>query len=81
MTKVVKLALLCEQTDKSGNDIDYKDIYKILWDLQRQTREIKNKSIQYCWEYNNFSSDYYKIQSAWRCRLRQVCVSQFIMWF
>ena len=61
MTKVVKLALICEQNDKDNNPIDYKEIYKILFELQRQTREIKNKSIQYCWEYSNFSRDYYKL--------------------
>lgn len=60
INKVVKLALICSQTDKDGNEVDYKDVYKILWDLQKQTREIKNKTIQYCWEYSNFSSDYYK---------------------
>ena len=60
MNKVVKLALICEHFDKNGNKIDYKDIYKLLWEMQKQTREIKNKSIQYCWEYSNFSSDYYK---------------------
>lgn len=60
MNKVVKLELICEHSDKSGNPVDYKDIYKLLWKLQSQTREIKNKSIQYCWEYSNFSSDYYK---------------------
>ena len=60
INKVVKLALYCEQTDKDGNEVAYKDICKILWSLQDQTREIKNKSIQYCWEYFNFSSDYYK---------------------
>lgn len=60
MNKVVKLALICEHSDKDGNPVDYKDVYKLLWSLQSQTREIKNKSIQYCWEYSNFSSDYYK---------------------
>ena len=60
MTKVVKLPLICEQTDENGNSVDYKDVYRILWDLQKQTREIKNKTIQYCWEYSGFSSDYYK---------------------
>ena len=60
MTKVVKLPLICEQTDKDGNSVDYKDVYKILWDLQKQTREIKNKTIQYSWEFSGFSSDYYK---------------------
>lgn len=60
MTKVVRLALICEQKNKDGIEVDYKDIYRILWDLQKQTREIKNKTIQYCWEYSNFSSEYFK---------------------
>ena len=60
MNKVVRLALICEHTDKDGVPVDYKDVYKLLWKLQDQTREIKNKSIQLCWEYSNFSSDYYK---------------------
>lgn len=61
MNKVVKLALICEQQDQNGDQVDYKDVFKLLWSLQSQTREIKNKSIQYCWEYHNFSSDYYKV--------------------
>lgn len=60
MNKVVKLALICEQQNKDGEEVDYKEVYRILWDLQKQTREIKNKSIQYCWEYSNFSSDYFR---------------------
>ncbi len=58
--KVIKLQLICEQTNKKGDIVDYRDIYKILWKLQEQTQNIKNKTIQYCWEYFNFSSDYYK---------------------
>lgn len=34
MTKVVKTYLICEQKDKEGNEVDYKEIYKWLWDLQ-----------------------------------------------
>lgn len=60
MQKVLKVYLICEQLDPDGSLVDYKDIFKLLWDLQKQTREIKNKSIQYCWEFSNFSSDYYK---------------------
>lgn len=60
MNKVVRLALICEHFDKDDNPVDYSDVYKLLWQLQAQTREIKNKTIQYCWEYSNFSSDYYK---------------------
>lgn len=48
MNKVVKLSLICEQTDKDGNKVEHGEVYKILWELQRQTREIKNKTIQYC---------------------------------
>ena len=60
MNKVVKLALICEQKDKDGNEVDFKEINKLLWELQKQTREIKNKTIQYCWEWNNLSSEYYR---------------------
>ena len=60
MNKVVKIALISEQTDVSGNKVDYIDVCKILWELQYQTREIKNKTIQMLWEWNNFSSDYKK---------------------
>ena len=60
VTKTVKIALICEHTNKYGEKVDYKDINKLLWKLQKQTRELKNKTIQLCWEYNNFSSDYYK---------------------
>lgn len=59
-SKVVKVALVSVQKDKEGNEIDYKTICQILWDLQRETREIRNKSIQYCWEFSNFSNDYKK---------------------
>ena len=46
MQKIVKLVLICEQLDKENISIDYKKIYQILWDLQKQTRETKNKVIQ-----------------------------------
>lgn len=60
ITKVVKLYLISSQQDKDGNDVDYHQVNKILWSLQDQVREIKNKSIQYCWEWAGFSSDYNK---------------------
>ena len=60
ISKIVKLRLICDQTDKDGNPVDYKTVCKILFDLQRQTRELKNKTIQLCWEWHQFSSDYYK---------------------
>lgn len=60
MIKVVKLYLISEQIDQEGKIIDYKKINSVLWDLQRQTRDIKNKTVQLCWEWMNFSSEYYK---------------------
>ena len=65
MNKVVKLRLIVDQTDKDGNKVEYNDICKILWELQKQTREIKNKTIQLCWEYYNFRSDYYEMHQKY----------------
>lgn len=58
--KVVKIALICDQIDKDGKDVNYNDIYKLLWDLQKQTREAKNKVIRLCWEWSGYSSEYFK---------------------
>ena len=53
MNKVAKFYLI------SKNDgIDYKTVCSYLWQLQRDTREIKNKAIQICWEYQNYSNKY-----------------------
>lgn len=60
MIKVVSVYLISKVVDSSGESVDYKDVYKILWKLQDETRMLKNKAIQLCWEWNGFSSDYYK---------------------
>lgn len=60
LTKIVKLYLISEQIDKDGNRVDYKEINSILWNLQKQTRDIKNKTVQLCWEWMNFSSVLYR---------------------
>jgi IS605 OrfB family transposase len=39
-------------------DCDWKEFGQILWSLQRESREIANKTIQLCWEYQGFSSEY-----------------------
>lgn len=41
-------------------DMDWKDFGNILWTLQRETRDVRNKAIQLCWEYQGFSADYKK---------------------
>jgi putative transposase len=39
-------------------DCDWKQFGSVLYNLQRQTRDVYNKTMQLCWEYNGFSSDY-----------------------
>ena len=60
MVKVVRIYLISEQKNEQDEQIDYRTINSWLWDLQKDTRDIKNKTVQLCWEWNNFSSDYYK---------------------
>ncbi len=55
MVKVARFRLICQQADTSGTEIDYKEIYRLLWELQKQTRIIKNKAIQICWDFQNRS--------------------------
>lgn len=65
ITKVVRVPLICCQLDKDGNEVDYKKINEILWEIQRQTRQIKNRIIQLCWEWKGFSSDYVKREGVY----------------
>ena len=44
---------------------DNKDINKILWGLQDNTRALKNKAIQILWEWYNFSQDFKKEQGEY----------------
>lgn len=60
MIKVVRIPLISSTMYTDGSEVPYKDICKILWTLQEQTRAIKNKTVQLLWEWNNFSSDYKK---------------------
>jgi IS605 OrfB family transposase len=60
MIKVVRIPLISSTMYTDGSEVPYKDICKILWTLQNQTRTIKNKTVQLLWEWNNFSSDYKK---------------------
>lgn len=60
MVKVARFRLICHQIDENGNEMDYREIYKLLWKLQQQTREIKNKAIQLCWDFQNRSDAHYR---------------------
>lgn len=46
MTKVTKIQLV----SKNDDILDYKEVNKILWDLQRETRNAANRAIQLNWE-------------------------------
>ena len=58
MTKVVKIALISNVTNKDNEEIEYKDVCRCLWDLQNETRDIKNKTVRECWEWYGFSNEY-----------------------
>lgn len=60
MTKVVKVYLISKVVNANGEEVKYKDVNEILQQLQNETRQLKNKIVQLCWEWNNFQSDYYK---------------------
>lgn len=56
--KVVRIPLNFNTSYKDGTLVPYKDMCNLLWSLQRETREIKNKSIQTAWEYKNYEQNY-----------------------
>lgn len=56
MTKTTKIQLI----SKNDEILDYKEVNKLLWQLQRETRAAANRCIQLCWEYSGFESDYKK---------------------
>ena len=60
MTKVCKIMLISQTVNKDGKEIEYKDVCHTLWDLQYQTRSLKNKVVQEYWEWQGFSNDYSK---------------------
>lgn len=59
MNKVLKVYLISNVVNKNNEEVNYKDVYKLLWDIQKETRIVKNKAVQLCWEWYGFSSDYY----------------------
>lgn len=59
MIKVTRFSLIIHQMDKDGNEIDYQKIRDYLWELQKQTRTIKNKAVQICWDFQNKSMAYH----------------------
>lgn len=56
MTKTVKIQLVSRNDDV----IDYKEVNKLLWQLQKETRAAANRCIQLCWECSGFESEWKK---------------------
>ena len=54
MNKVIRFEII------KPSEIDWKKLGDILYKLQKDTRDVRNKTMQLCWEYHNFSSDYKK---------------------
>ena len=53
MTKVIKCQLISRH-----EELDYKAVYKILWELQREARAAANRAVQLCWEFSGFESEW-----------------------
>ena len=60
LTKVVKLPLIFLSVDGFDGDIDYKKVNEILWKLQDEIRQVKNRSIRYFYEDSGLESGYFK---------------------
>lgn len=56
MTKTIKIQLISRNDDI----LDYKEVNKLLWQLQKETRAAANRCIQLCWEYSGFESEWKK---------------------
>ena len=54
ISKVVKIELGWIFTDDGERAFPYGDLFE----LQRQVALVKNKTIQLCWEWNNFGADF-----------------------
>lgn len=52
MVKVMKYQII------KPIDIDWQTLSNIFYTLQKETRDIRNKTSQLCWEYMGFTSDY-----------------------
>ncbi|MBQ7139723.1 MAG: transposase [Clostridia bacterium] len=61
IAKVVKLELGWVFTDDGERAFPYSDLFEI----QRQVALVKNKTIQLCWEWNNFGADFHAMSGAY----------------
>lgn len=61
ITKVVKIELGWVFTDDGNRAFPYGDLFEI----QRQVALVKNKTIQLCWEWNNFGADFHAMSGTY----------------
>lgn len=59
MNKVIRYQII------KPMDATWKEFGDILYALQKDTREVMNKSIQLCWEYSGFSAEYKKVNEVY----------------
>ena len=61
ITKVVKIELNWIFTPEGTRAYPYDDLFEI----QRQVSLVKNKTVQLCWEWNNFGVDFHAMTGAY----------------
>mgnify|MGYP000906735207 CR=1 FL=1 len=54
MIKVVRYQIVPVEMEQ----FTFKQIYAVLWQLQKETMQIANRTIQLCWEFAGFERDY-----------------------
>lgn len=60
ISKVVRIPLIFLSVAGMEEDYDYKNVNRILWDLQEEIRVIKNQTIRYLYEDSSLESGYFK---------------------
>lgn len=57
MVKTARYQIIPIESDS----FKFSDIYKVLWDLQRETMQVSNRTVQLCWEFAGYERDYKKV--------------------
>ncbi len=71
LAKVAKMYLKLVRYDSAKDEFlemtaeERKASNSILWQIQKYVRTLKNHTIQYCWEWNGFSSEYNRMHGSY----------------
>ena len=61
MTKIIRFQIIpAEPAGEKENGLSFKEYYKILSILQKESQQIANRCVQLIWEYSGLESDYLK---------------------